>query len=41
MAEAVATAGGTNPNLGDPAAIFLFRYVRDESGNEVQSIISI
>lgn len=35
LAEAVATAGGTNPNLGDPAAIFLFRYVRDESGNEV------
>jgi polysaccharide export outer membrane protein len=35
LAEAVATAGGTNPNLGDPAAIFLFRYKRDEKGIEV------
>ncbi|WP_037492489.1 polysaccharide biosynthesis/export family protein [Sphingobium indicum] len=35
LAEAVATAGGTNPNLGDPAAIFLFRYVRDAQGQEV------
>lgn len=34
LAEAVATAGGTNPGLGDPAAIFLFRYVTDEQGNE-------
>ncbi len=34
LAEAVATAGGANPNLGDPAAIFLFRYVKDEQGNE-------
>lgn len=35
LAEAVATAGGANPNLGDPAAIFLFRYVRDAEGKEV------
>ncbi|MEC3948371.1 polysaccharide biosynthesis/export family protein [Sphingobium sp. HWE2-09] len=35
LAEAVATAGGTNPNLGDPAAIFLFRYTRDAQGQEV------
>jgi len=35
LAEAIATAGGANPGLGDPAAIFLFRYVRDEAGNEV------
>lgn len=34
LAEAVANAGGTNPNLGDPAAIFLFRYVRDAQGVE-------
>jgi polysaccharide export outer membrane protein len=35
LAEAIATAGGTNPGMGDPAAIFLFRYVQDEQGNEV------
>lgn len=35
LAEAVATAGGSNPGLGDPAAIFVFRYSRDEQGNEV------
>lgn len=38
LAEAVATAGGTNPNLGDPAAIFLFRYVRDAEGKEVPMV---
>lgn len=35
LAEAVATAGGTNPNLGDPAAIFLFRYTSDAQGKEI------
>lgn len=35
LAEAVASAGGTNPNLGDPAAIFLFRYIRDAEDKEV------
>jgi polysaccharide export outer membrane protein len=35
LAEAIATAGGTNPGIGDPAAIFVFRYVQDEQGNEV------
>lgn len=34
LAEAVATAGGANPGLGDPAAIFLFRYVTNEQGVE-------
>lgn len=38
LAEAVATAGGTNPNLGDPAAIFLFRYVRDAESKEVPMV---
>ena len=38
LAEAIATAGGTNPNLGDPAAIFLFRYVTDADGKEVPRV---
>lgn len=38
LAEAIATAGGANPNLGDPAAIFLFRYVRDAEGHEVPRV---
>lgn len=34
LAEAVARVGGANPNLGDAAAIFVFRFVKDEAGNE-------
>ncbi|WP_420146210.1 polysaccharide biosynthesis/export family protein [Sphingobium sp.] len=41
LAEAIATAGGTNPNLGDPAAIFLFRYVVDAEGKEVPRVYHI
>lgn len=29
LAEAIAQAGGSNPQFGDPAAIFVFRYVPD------------
>lgn len=29
LAQAISAAGGPNPNLGDPAAIFVFRYVDD------------
>lgn len=32
LAEAVAQAGGANPSFGDPAAIFVFRYVPDKDG---------
>lgn len=35
LAEAMATIGGVNPGMGDPAAVFLFRYVTDETGAEV------
>lgn len=41
LAEAIATAGGANPNLGDPAAIFLFRYVLDAEGKEVPRVYHI
>lgn len=41
LAEAIATAGGANPNLGDPAAIFLFRYIRDTKGQEVPRVYHI
>lgn len=41
LAEAIATAGGANPNLGDPAAIFLFRYVRNAEGKELPRVYHI
>lgn len=34
LAEAVALAGGANPNAGDAAAIFVFRYVPQANGTE-------
>ena len=41
LAEAIATAGGANPSLGDPAAIFLFRYKLDEQGNELPVVYHV
>ncbi len=38
LAEAIAAAGGANPATGDPAAIFLFRYVRGTDGVEVPMV---
>lgn len=35
LAEAISTAGGSNPSFGDPAAIFLFRYEKNAEGVEV------
>jgi polysaccharide export outer membrane protein len=34
LAEAVALAGGANPNAGDAAAVFVFRYVPQSDGTE-------
>src|SRR5438270_880439 len=34
LAEAVALAGGANPNAGDAAAVFVFRYVYQADGTE-------
>jgi polysaccharide export outer membrane protein len=41
LAEAVAQAGGANPNAGDAAAIFLFRYETDAQGKEVPTVYHI
>ena len=34
MTEALAQSGGTNPNAGDPRAVFVFRFVRGEDGKD-------
>lgn len=34
LAEAIANSGGAEDNRGDPEAIFVFRFVRDENGAE-------
>ena len=38
LAEAVALAGGANPNAGDAAAIFVFRYVPGPNGAEQPTV---
>jgi polysaccharide export outer membrane protein len=38
LAEAVAVAGGANPNAGDAGAIFVFRYVRQPKGTEQPTV---
>ena len=38
VAEAVALSGGANPNSGDAAAIFVFRYVRGPDGAEIPMV---
>ncbi|CAH0497204.1 polysaccharide biosynthesis/export family protein [Novosphingobium sp. CECT 9465] len=41
LAEAMASAGGVSPGAGDPAAIFLFRYARNDQGAEVPVVYHV
>jgi polysaccharide export outer membrane protein len=41
LAEAVALAGGANPNAGDAAAIFVFRYVPGANGSEQPTVYHV
>lgn len=41
LSEAIATAGGANPNLGDPKAIFVFRIEPGEDGAEQNVVYHI
>lgn len=34
LVEAMGSAGGSSPYMGDPKAIFVFRYVKDEAGED-------
>jgi polysaccharide biosynthesis/export protein len=38
LIEAVAQAGGSNPNVGDPRAIFVFRLVPGADGTEMPTV---
>jgi polysaccharide export outer membrane protein len=41
LAEAVALAGGSNPNAGDPRAIFVFRILEGKDGVEVPTVFHL
>lgn len=41
LVEAVAQSGGASANAGDAAAIFVFRYVKDENGVEVPVVYHV
>ncbi len=38
LAEAIALAGGSNPNAGDPRSVFVFRFVKGPDGTETPSV---
>lgn len=38
LIEALATAGGPNENLGNPAAVFIFRYVSSAAGEQTPTV---
>jgi polysaccharide export outer membrane protein len=38
LVEAVATAGGINPNAGDPEAVFVFRIIKNPDGTETPTV---
>ncbi|MDP3549108.1 MAG: polysaccharide biosynthesis/export family protein [Novosphingobium sp.] len=41
LAEAMASAGGVSAGSGDPAAIFLFRYVKNEAGADTPVVYHV
>lgn len=41
LAEAMASAGGVSSGSGDPAAVFLFRYVKDETGTDIPVVYHV
>lgn len=41
LAEAIAASGGTNPNAGDPGALFVFRYTDDGQGAKTPVVYHI
>lgn len=41
VAEAVALAGGANPNAGDAGAIFIFRFVHEPNGAEQPTVFHL